>query len=59
MKKQYVTVLLTLICILGMGIGARALEQEDTVVTNVPFDFVVGSEVLPAFGNLVWPTLAV
>jgi len=47
MKKQYLTVLFTLICVLGLGLGARAQEQ-DTVVTNVPFDFVVGGKVLPA-----------
>jgi hypothetical protein len=49
MKKQYLTVLFTLICVLGLGLGARAQEQ-DTVVTNVPFDFVAGGKVLPA-GN--------
>jgi len=47
MKKQYVTVLFTLICILGSGLGARA-QEEDTVVTKVPFDFVVAGQVLPA-----------
>ena len=47
MNKQYVTVLLAVVCILGMGVGAHALEQ-DTVVTKVPFDFVVGNQVLPA-----------
>jgi hypothetical protein len=46
MKKQYLTVLFTLICVLGLGLGARA--QEDTLVTKVPFDFVVGGKVLPA-----------
>jgi len=47
MKKQYVTVLFTLICVLGLGLGARA-QEEDTVVTKVPFDFVAGGKVLPA-----------
>ncbi len=47
MKKQYLTVLFTLICVFGLGLGARAQEQ-DTVVTNVPFDFVAGGQVLPA-----------
>jgi hypothetical protein len=46
-KKQSLTVLLTLICVLGVGLGARAQEQ-DTVVTNVPFDFVAGGLVLPS-----------
>ena len=47
MKKQYLAVLFTLICVLGLGLGARAQEQ-DTVVTNVPFDFIAGGKVLPA-----------
>ena len=47
MKKQYLTVLFTLICVLGLGLGARA-QEEDTLVTKVPFDFVVGGKVLPA-----------
>ena len=47
MKKQYLTILFTLICVLGLGLRARA-QEEDTVVTNVPFDFVVGDKVLPA-----------
>jgi len=49
MNKQYLTVLFTLICVLGLGLGARA-QEEDIVVSNVPFDFVVGGKVLPA-GN--------
>lgn len=47
MKKQYLTVLFTLICVLGLGLGAHA-QEEDTVVTKVPFDFVAGGKVLPA-----------
>jgi hypothetical protein len=47
MKKQYLTVLFTLICVLGFGLGAHA-QEEDTVVTKVPFDFVAGGKVLPA-----------
>jgi hypothetical protein len=47
MKKQYVTVLFTLICVLGLGLGARA-QEEDTVVAKVPYDFVVGGHTLPA-----------
>jgi hypothetical protein len=49
MQKQYLRVVFTLIGVLGLGLGARAQEQ-DTVVTNVPFDFVAGGKVLPA-GN--------
>jgi hypothetical protein len=47
MKKQYSTVLFTLICVLGLGLGARA-QEEDTVVAKVPYDFVAGGKVLPA-----------
>jgi hypothetical protein len=47
MKKQYFTVLFALVCMLGFGLEARA-QEEDTVVANVPYDFVVGSQVLPA-----------
>ena len=47
MKKQYSTVLFTLICVLGLGLGARA-QEEDTVVAKVPYDFVAGGQVLPA-----------
>jgi|SRR6266404_3084095 len=47
MKKQYLTVLFTLICILGLGLGARA-QEGDTVIAKVPYDFVVGGRVLPA-----------
>src|SRR5215467_13144921 len=46
MKKQHLTVVLTLACILGLGIVAQAQESE--VVTKVPFDFVVGGKTLPA-----------
>jgi|SRR5579862_2813679 hypothetical protein len=47
MKKQLLTVLFTFICVLGMGLGAHA-QVEDTVVTNVPFDFIAGGTVFPA-----------
>ncbi len=47
MKKQYVTVLFTLVCVLGLWLGARA-QEEDTVVAKVPYDFIVGSKTLPA-----------
>jgi hypothetical protein len=48
MKKQYVAVLFTLICVLGLELGARAQESGDTVVAKVPHDFIVGGRVLPA-----------
>jgi hypothetical protein len=47
MKKQYLSVLFTLICVLGFGLRALA-QEEDTVVATVPFEFVVGGQVLPA-----------
>jgi hypothetical protein len=47
MKKQYVAVLFTMMCVLALDLGARAQEQ-DTVVSKVPFDFVAGGTVLPA-----------
>ncbi|MGA9510152.1 MAG: hypothetical protein WBV55_16155 [Candidatus Sulfotelmatobacter sp.] len=48
MKKQYFAVLSTLICVLGLGLGARAQGGEDTVLGKVPYDFVVRGQVLPA-----------
>jgi hypothetical protein len=47
MKKKYLTVLFTLISVLGLGLGARAQEQ-DTVLAKVPYAFVVSGQVLPA-----------
>jgi hypothetical protein len=47
MKKHYLTVLFTLISVLGLGLGARA-QEEDTVLGKVPYDFVVRGQVLPA-----------
>jgi hypothetical protein len=46
MKKSYLTVVLTLTCLLGLGISARAQDTE--VVVNVPFEFVAGGATLPA-----------
>jgi hypothetical protein len=47
MKKQYFAVLFTLICVLGLGLGAGA-QEEDTVIAKVPYAFVVGGKVLTA-----------
>lgn len=47
MKKQYLTVLFTLICVLGLGLGAQA-QEEDTVLAKIPYEFVVAGQVLPA-----------
>lgn len=47
MKKQCLSVVLTLICLLSLGLGARA-QDSDAVVTNVPFEFVAGGVTFPA-----------
>jgi len=51
MKKSYVTVLFTLICVLALGVGARA-QEEGLVVAKIPYDFVAGGQVLP--GGTYW-----
>ena len=47
MKKSYLTAVLTLTCLLGVGISARAQDTEGVRV-NVPFEFVAGGATLPA-----------
>jgi hypothetical protein len=47
MKRSFLTVVLTLTCLLGLGISARA-QDIDKVAANVPFDFVAGGQTLPA-----------
>jgi hypothetical protein len=47
MKKSSLTVVLTLTCLLGLGISAHA-QDLDKIAANVPFDFVAGGETLPA-----------
>jgi hypothetical protein len=47
MKKQYLTVVFTLTCVLGLALGASA-QDADTVVANVPHNFEVGGTVLSA-----------
>jgi hypothetical protein len=47
MKKSYLTAVLTLTCLLGLGISARAQDTE-RVRVNVPFEFVAGGTTLPA-----------
>ena len=47
MKKSYFNVVLTLTCLLGFGISARA-EDSNKVVVTVQFEFVVaGSKTMP------------
>ena len=47
MKNSFSAVVLTLTCLLGLGISARA-QDVDKVVVNVPFEFVAGGQTLPA-----------
>ena len=47
MRKSYLAIVLTLTCLLGLGISARA-QDADKMAVNVPFDFVAGGETLPA-----------
>jgi hypothetical protein len=47
MNRSYMAVVLTLTCLLGLGISARAQDAEGVRVT-VPFEFVAGGTTLPA-----------
>lgn len=47
MKRSYVTAVLTLTCLIGVGISARAQDTEGVRV-KVPFEFVAGGKTLPA-----------
>jgi hypothetical protein len=47
MKESYLTAVLTLTCLLGLGISARA-QDVDKVAVKVPFEFVAGGQTLPA-----------
>jgi hypothetical protein len=47
MRKQYSTVLFTLVCICGLALAAHA-QAKGVVVAKVPYNFVVGGQVLPA-----------
>ena len=47
MKKSYFAAVLTLTCLLGVGISARAQDTQEVRV-NVPFEFVAGGATLPA-----------
>lgn len=46
MKKLFSAIVLTLTCLLGLGISARA-QDVHKVVVNVPFEFVAGGQTLP------------
>jgi hypothetical protein len=47
MKKSYLAAVLTLTCVLGIGVSASA-QDTDAVVVTVPFEFVAGGATLPA-----------
>ena len=47
MKNSYSAVVLTLTCLLGLGISARA-QDVDKVAVKIPFEFVAGGQTLPA-----------
>jgi hypothetical protein len=47
MKKSYLVAVLTLTCMLGLGINAHAQDTEGARV-KVPFEFVAGGKTLPA-----------
>jgi hypothetical protein len=47
MKKSYLTVVLALTCLLGLGGSARA-QDASKIVVKVAFEFVAGGETLPA-----------
>lgn len=47
MNKSYLTTVLTLTCLLGLGLSARAQDTEGVRV-KVPFEFVAGGTTLPA-----------
>jgi hypothetical protein len=47
MKKSYLVAVLTLTCVIGVGISAHAQDTEGVRV-KVPFEFVAGGTTLPA-----------
>ncbi len=46
MKKVYLAAVLTLTCVLGVGISASA-QEAGGVIANVPFEFVAGGKTMP------------
>jgi len=47
MTKSYFAAVLTLMCVVGIGINAHA-QDVDAVIVTVPFGFVAGGATLPA-----------
>jgi hypothetical protein len=49
MKKRFASILLTLVCVLGLGVTAKAQYRDQVaVVVTIPFEFVAGGKTLPA-----------
>jgi hypothetical protein len=47
MRKLFLSSVLTLTCLVSLGLGAQA-QDNNKVVTDVPFEFVAGGATLPA-----------
>lgn len=47
MQKQYLRILLALVCFAGLGVTAKAQIRREIAVT-LPFEFVVSGKTLPA-----------
>jgi len=47
MKKSSLVVVVTLSCMLGLGVSSCA-QEVDKLAVNVPFEFVAGGQTLPA-----------
>lgn len=47
MKKQYFSILLALISLLGLSVAARA-QEDGNVVAKIPYEFVAGGKTLRA-----------
>lgn len=47
MKNKYASILVAMICFLGLGLAAKA-ENRGEIVVTLPFEFVVGGKTLPA-----------
>jgi hypothetical protein len=46
-RKKYASVLVAIICFLGLGVASKA-EIRDEIVVTLPFEFVVSGKTLPA-----------
>ena len=57
MKTSHLTVVLTLTCLLDLGMSARA-EDGSSVVVSVPFEFVAG-EIFEDLTNIIQHTFGI